>query len=217
MATEDPKPPETKPAGEKPAFDPDAFSRDLESRVSQAVAAQLGAFREALSQIQTEKPDPKPAQEDDWDTKFYASPKDTIMSTLDQYGKDLATQIEAKLRGEYQQDRAENEFWSGFYADNAHLRDYDYMLRALVSKNQREWVGEKISNAEAYKRMIEEVEGIGGKLSRKQGAEPESDEGRVIDGLAFIKRRNAKEGADAKPLTLTEVIKNRQKEIRERA
>lgn len=54
------------------------------------------------------------------------------------FKKSLSKDILAAISGAYTQDQSQKEFWGDFYRTNSDLKDYDFIVKAVMSKNAAE-------------------------------------------------------------------------------
>lgn len=54
------------------------------------------------------------------------------------FKKSLSKDILAAVSGAYTQDQSHKEFWGDFYRTNSDLKDYDFIVKAVMSKNAAE-------------------------------------------------------------------------------
>lgn len=95
-----------------------------------------------LTTLKASRSEPAPAPaaqkkdapvERDWEQLIFEDTKNAIKLLR----QDIRAEITTELRGEYQRDMSDRQFWDGFYRDNQDLKDDDDLVKATLGKNMQ--------------------------------------------------------------------------------
>ena len=195
---------------QKPQTTPPVDMEALIAGVNKAIKTQVTELGNSLrSELGASKKQVAAAAEGqknaiNWDD-FYSKPEETMRA----FAKEVRNQVVAEISEAYNVDNSRKDFWMGFYEGNPHLKGYHNIVNAILTDKQDAWAKEGINVGEAYTRMADIAEEIGGKLGKKKKDGDEKNFGGTIDGIAFIDQPAGKVGGE-KVRTISDIIRERQ-------
>lgn len=186
-------------------------------KVDKATAEALNAFKKTVTdagvaskaqldqltaQVAAAQPKGQPKGEPaapDYDTLIFTDPKKAVQLIKDE--------IRGELNAQLSSTNAQADFWREFYTQNTDLKDADWLVKSILSRDFKKF--EKMQVPEAIKALAETVKGDILKLSgKKEKKEPSTE----LEGGNERRPKPSKEGeAESKgsPTSITDVLKAR--------
>lgn len=103
---------------------------EFQRRLSQQ-GQELGQLRQQVQSLAT-LPREKASDDSDPDLDYFRQPHQTVQQQLMKVRQEIIQEVEQK----YQQEKARETFWSGFYAQNPDLKAHDWVVQATLAQ---EW------------------------------------------------------------------------------
>lgn len=111
------------------------------------VVARLQGELNVLKSSRNASPEPEKKKEGpverDWEQLIFEDTKNAIKLLR----QDIRAEITSELRGEYQRDTSDRQFWSDFYAANEDLKTDDDLVKATLGKNMASLANLPVSEA----------------------------------------------------------------------
>lgn len=108
---------------------------------------ELAVLRARPASPEPEKKAPEPEKERDWEKLIFEDTPNAIKLLKE----DIRKEITGELRGAYQKDMGEKEFWGEFYAANEDLKEDKDLVQATLASHMRALADLPVS--EASKRL----------------------------------------------------------------
>lgn len=175
-----------------------SLRQEMES-VKVSAQRQVESTLEQVKQMQ-QQPEPLPPSSDD-DGDFWDKPTDYVTKIAKQAAADAKREMEEKYRAE----QTEKEFWSSFYIENADLKEFDYLVKAVARDNVTELA--KLSIQGAKQELAEKSR----KELLKFKPEPAKTEEVVVEDGAFSVDFNSSAPEAPKDNSLGAIIRKKAK------
>lgn len=104
---------------------------------------ELAVLKARPSSPEPEKKAPEPPKERDWEKLIFEDTPNAIALLKE----DIRKEITGELRGAYQKDMGEKEFWGDFYASNEDLKEDKDLVQATLATNMKALADLPVSEA----------------------------------------------------------------------
>ena len=160
--------------------------------------AQLDALAAQVAKLTPKAALPAATEGPDYETLMFTDPKKAVQLIKEEIRAELNTTLSAT--------NAQTAFWTEFYAQNPDLKDADWLVKSILTREMPRMM--KMQVPEAIKDLSETVKGEILKLSKVKPAKDPKDE---VEGANESRRKPSKEtdaGKDS-PTSITDVLRQR--------
>lgn len=192
----------------------------LEESAAAALQAQQETFQEELAKMrETPHPSQSAASDEGGDDSEEDELLDLMLSNPREYHNRLKKEIRDEVRGEYIEEQSRKAFWDLFYEENDDLVPYKTIVNAVLQERFDEFGNMKGKQAikplgDAVREVLMGIAGSKFKSGKKSAANTLEGSGSSASGSSGTEPENegeGKESEDEKPLSLSQILKERKK------
>lgn len=143
--------------------------REFDQRLSKQ-GDELGQLRTRWKQIESQVQPRQPDPNEVLSTKWFEAPTEAA--------KMLEERVYQRVANEYQQREAQKSFWDGFYRKNDDLREDEFIVEAVLSKNSDELLNLTVPKAQERLAELTRQELL--RLTRKVKVSDDQSRSRVV-------------------------------------
>jgi hypothetical protein len=182
----------------------DDDDKPLTRAEAKAIQREMDALKQTNAALIRQAPprEPEPDEDEDetdWDTIIFSNPKEAVRMIKEQTRKEVSRE----LRGEYQKDQGEKEFWADFNKSHPDLKEDRDLVEIELSKNMK-----KLDDMPVKKAMDELADLTRKRIMRYSGGKARTKSRAIAEGAGAPSARKAPQ-EKKRATTLSDVLRAR--------